>query len=145
MLLFMVKGSHRVPWVPSSGLLCPSFRIRHPLAAKANWWPGQAAPATTPCLGCQLGNCSRPGPLLPTQERLFFIPFKLCGPSEGGEEPLKTKDRRVGQGRVGKVGCGAAHWVASSRPVQVIFLALPGVFFTHCQPLGHPPSPSQRR
>lgn len=53
----------QVPWVPYSGPLCPSFRIGHPLAAKANWWPGLVAPVTAP--------------LAPTQERLFFIPFKL--------------------------------------------------------------------
>lgn len=94
----------RVPWVPSSGPLCPSFRIRHPLAAKANWWPGQAAPATTPCLGCHLGNCSRPGPpfFLP-RKSCFLFPLSCVGHLEGGEEPPQNKGQ---EGRAREV----ARW-----------------------------------
>ena len=135
----------RVPWVPSSGPLCPSYRIRYPLAAKANWWPGQAAPATIPCLGCHLGNCSRPGPPFSLPRKgCFLFPLSFVGHLEGGEEPLQTKGQ---EGRAGRWqgGAGCCPLGGLSPLVQVIFLALPGVFFTHYQPLGHPPAPSQRR
>lgn len=143
---FVVRGSYPgVPWVPSSGPPCPSFRIRHPLAAKVNWWPGQAAPATTPCLGCHLGNCSRPVlPFSLPRKSCFLFPLSFVGPLEGGEEPPQTKGQ---EGRAGRWQGGAGCYPLGglSPLVQVIFLALPGVFFTHYQPLGHPPALSQRK
>ena len=99
-----------VPCVLSSGPLCPSFRIRHPLAAKANWWPGQAAPVSVPCLSCYLGNCMRPGAAL-LRRSCFSFPLTFVFPLGGGEEPPKPRERSVGQGAAH--GVAYPHWPTS--------------------------------
>lgn len=92
-----------VPCVLSSGPLCPSFRIRHPLAAKANWWPGQAAPVSAACLSCYRGNCMSPGAAL-LRRSCFSFPLTFVFPLGRGEEPPKPRERSMGQ--------GGAHWLA---------------------------------